>query len=284
MVFDSILLVGNDGGEIDIFHAPENVFGYDRIFFFQSTDQFFDFSPLGRFFFLPGFPGQPFRKKAGAADEGQFIVVHPVDNISFPDQVEGADQLHAFKIGTVKLGHHGLDLGTVHHPHYDGLDDIIVMVTKGDLITSKLPGLAVEITPAHSGTKVAGRVHIFLSHHLKDLRGEGLNGHLQDPGIVADHLSIYLIVSGIHHQENHIKVLFTVPGQFLEKLGHQHGILAARDADSNPVPVPDQVIVVDGLCEFTPDRLAEFLDDAPLYLPALCYSFVSHVCFHFYLR
>ena len=58
----------------------------------------------------------------------QAVIITPVLDVVFLDKVEGADELHALKIGAVELGHHGLNLCPVEHTHEYGFNDIIVVV------------------------------------------------------------------------------------------------------------------------------------------------------------
>ena len=57
--------------------------------------------------------------------------------------------------------------------------------------------------------------------------------------------------------------------QLLEQLGHKHGILSAGNADRNPVTVLYHLILVDGLCEFSPDFLAELFYNAAFHILCL---------------
>mgnify|MGYP002711500577 CR=1 FL=1 len=66
------------------------------------------------------------------------VVVFSVMLVSIPlfKKVQWADQFHSLKICTVQLRHHRLNLCAVQHSHHNGLDDIVKVVSKRDLITS----------------------------------------------------------------------------------------------------------------------------------------------------
>ena len=117
-------------------------------------DQFLDLRTLGAL--LSTAAGCTVLCKAACTlDEMKVIVIRPVNDICLTDQIQRADQLHSLKVGTVKLRHHGLDLRTVEHSHQDRLDDIIIVVTKRDLVTAQFFGFAVEIASSHSRAEIA---------------------------------------------------------------------------------------------------------------------------------
>ena len=62
-------------------------------------------------------------------------------------------------------------------------------------------------------------------------------------------MAVGLIVAGIHAQENKLELKLSVPLKFLKKLRHQHGILAAGDADGDSVSVLNLTIFDDGARE-----------------------------------
>ena len=103
-------------------------------------------------------PGDLLRKPAGALEEMKLVVILPGQNILLPHVVEGADQLHAGKIGAVKLRHHGIELASVEDPHEGGLDHIVEMVAQSDFIAAQSLGVGVEKSPAHPGAEIAGGV------------------------------------------------------------------------------------------------------------------------------
>ena len=56
--------------------------------------------------------------------------------------------------------------------------------------------------------------------------------------------------------------------QLLKQLRHQHGIFSTGNTDGDLVPVLDQLVFVDRLCELPPDLLAELFDNTALNLTA----------------
>ena len=52
--------------------------------------------------------------------------------------------------------------------------------------------------------------------------------------------------------------------KLLHELCHQHGVLAAGDADGDPVPGADQLVSFYGVDKGSPQGLAEFCDNAAL--------------------
>lgn len=154
IVSHAILLVSDDGIQVDILHASENIIFNDRILLGKFMDQFLDLRTLGAL--LSTAAGCTVLCKAACTlDEMKVIVIRPVNDICLTDQIQRADQLHSLKVGTVKLRHHGLDLRTVEHSHQDRLDDIIIVVTKRDLVTAQFFGFAVEIASSHSRAEIA---------------------------------------------------------------------------------------------------------------------------------
>ena len=59
-------------------------------------------------------------------------------------------------------------------------------------------------------------------------------------------MTVCLVVAGVHAKKNKLKGELTVALEFLKKLCHQHGILAAGDADGDPVPVLNLPVFDDG--------------------------------------
>ena len=90
-------------------------------------------------------------------------------DVVLADQIHGADQLHALENSCcADFRHHGLHLSAVQHPHKDRLDNIIVMVSQGDLIAPQLLCMAIQIASAHSGAQIAGGI-LDIIHRIKYL-------------------------------------------------------------------------------------------------------------------
>ena len=56
----------------------------------------------------------------------------------------------------MEFGHHSLELTAVQHPHENGFDDIVEVVSQGDFIAAQLFGFRVKGSSSHSGTDIAG--------------------------------------------------------------------------------------------------------------------------------
>ena len=65
---------------------------------------------------------------AGALEKMKPVVVPPMADIFLADQVHRPDQFHSFKVCTVELWHHGLDLTAVKHTHENGFNNIIIVM------------------------------------------------------------------------------------------------------------------------------------------------------------
>lgn len=99
--------------------------------------------------------GAVFREAAGALDKLQVVIPPPGDDAVLVDAVQGADELHARKVGAVQLGQHGLELGAEEHAQHRGLDHVVKVVAQSDLVAAQLLCLAVQVPPAHPGAQVA---------------------------------------------------------------------------------------------------------------------------------
>ena len=134
---NAVLLILDHRIETDIFHAFEDIGFHKGIGLFQLGDKLLRLQALGGSgpVLMTGAAG--LGKMTGTLQEMQFVVIPPGTDIALPDQIQGPDQLHAFKIRTVKFGHHGLDLTAVDHPHENGLDHIIIMVPQSDLVAAQ---------------------------------------------------------------------------------------------------------------------------------------------------
>ena len=225
----------------------------------EAAEQDLDLLPLGTAAAVVAH-GAVLSKAAGTLDEFQIIVALPGQDIFFPDAVHGADQGHAGKAGAVELGRHGLHLGAVEHAHHGRLNNIVEVVAQRDLIASQLLGLAVQVAAPHPGTEVAG-VLFGVVGNGKDVALEDGHRDVQQLGIGLDLLAVDLVVAGVHHQKDQFKGNIAVLLQLLHQLGHQHGVLAARDADGDLVPGLDELVALDRHDEGGPQLLAVFLDD-----------------------
>ena len=149
----SAFFVRYHGIQIDILHALEDVALHEWVLLFQGADQLFDLHTLGLVFFVVA-GGAGVGELAGALDKVQVIVIAPRLNVVLAHQIQRADELHALKVGAVKLRHHGLDLGTVKHAHKNGLDDIVIVVSQRDLVAAQLLRERVKMSTSHAGAEI----------------------------------------------------------------------------------------------------------------------------------
>ena len=131
---DAILLVANNGINIDVLNAFENIAFYKRVHLLQVADQFLNLHTLGAVLVVAG--GTGICKLACALDKMQVIVIPPCLDVLFTHQIQRTDQLHPLKIRPVKLRHHSLNLRAVKHSHKNGLNYIIIMMAAGNLVAA----------------------------------------------------------------------------------------------------------------------------------------------------
>ena len=162
---------------------------------------------------------------ACALKEMKLVVISPRTDITLADKVHRPYKFHAFKVSAVKLSHHRLDLSALEHSHKNGLDNVIVVVTECDLITSKLFCLAIQKASAHSRTDVA-RALFYIVDGVKNIALKNRDRYSQRLGITLNKLPVLLVVTGIHDKECHIELHLPVRLNLLKELSHQHGILA----------------------------------------------------------
>ena len=134
----------------------------------------------------------------------KIIIISPVLDISFPDQIHGTDQLHSFEIGTVKFRHHRLNLRSVKHSHKNGLDHIIVVMPKCYLVASQFFRLAVKISSSHAGTEITRRFFNIVDS-IKDLCLKNRDRDSQELCIMLDYGTVRFIITRIHHKEYQFK-------------------------------------------------------------------------------
>ena len=136
-------------------------------------------------------------------------------------------------------------------------------MTQRDFIAAQLLRFFVQMAAAHAGAEVAGRFFTVIGN-IKNVGFKYCDGDMQQGGVALDLLAVDLVVAGVHHQIDQLERHFAVALQLLQQLGHQHGILAAGNADGNLVPCLDQLVPLDGNDEGRPQLLAELFDDASL--------------------
>ena len=213
-------------------------------------------------------------KLAGTLDKMQVIVISPVLDICLPDQIHRADQLHPFEVCAVEFRHHGLYLCSIKHSHQDGLNHIIIVMSKGDLVASKFFCLAVKISSPHTGAEITRRF-FHIVNCIKNLSLKYCDRDSEKLGVVFDHRTVGLIISRIHHKKYQFKRKLVMTFQLLEQFGHQHGILTTGNTDRDLVSRLHQFIVVDSSGESGKQLLVELLADTQLDIfPALFHCFI----------
>ena len=118
---------------------------------------------------------------------------------------------------------------------------------------------------------------------VKNIGLKYFDRNVQSARILFDHLSVCRAVSRIHHQEFHLKIEFIVAFQLLKQFCHQHGILAAGDADRNSVAFFHKLILSDSLRESAPDIFPEFFSQTlfdVLRKGSVLLLFLFLFCFH----
>lgn len=152
---DSVFLICHNGVQIYVLYTAENIGLYIRIDLFHFCDHMLDLHTLRCTFPIWPAGRTSVCKSACTLNKVQAVIVSPVFDILFPDQIKRADQFHALKMNAVKLRHHGLHLTAVEHSHQDRLNHIVKMMSQCNLVASKLFCFAVKMTAPHSCTEIA---------------------------------------------------------------------------------------------------------------------------------
>lgn len=183
---------------------------------------------------------------AGTLDKLQVVIPTPVLDVGFPNQVHGANQLHALEIGTVQLRHHGFHLSAVDHAHENRFNDIVKMVSQSDLITAQFLCLVIQMSTPHTGTEIAG-VILHVIHGTKILVSNTVMGICSSLALDSMICRFSGTIAGIHDQKDQFKGKFPVPLNLLKQLRHEHRVLAAGNTHGNAVVGLNQVIGLDCL-------------------------------------
>lgn len=113
----------------------------------------------------------------------------------------------------------------------------------------------VEVATTHLGADVAGGT-FGVVRHVENVRLENGDGNFQELCVAFDFLAVDFVVTGVHHQVFHVEFHVAVAVKHLDELRHEHGILAARDADGDFVAFFDELVVLDGGNEWRPEPFA----------------------------
>ena len=212
-----------------------------------------------------------------ALDEMKMIEVSPGLDIFLADQIHRPDQFHSFKVLAVQFRHHRLDLTGPEYRHQYGFDHIIIMMSERNLIAAKFLRLPVQVSPPHPCAQIAGRF-LYLIDRVENPGLKDGDRNSQHGCVILDHKTIQLVVARVHHQVHKFKRKLILPVQFLKELRHKHGVLAARDTDSDLISRLYQFILLDRLCEAAEQPLPEnpSLDDGLLDLPRAVFMAHGH--------
>ena len=101
--------------------------------------------------------------------------------------------------------------------------------------------------------------------HRKNVGLEEIERDVQQRGILLDQSAVDGAVAGVHAQKFQLERHLAVAVQFLKKLGHQHAVLAAADADGDLVAGLHKLIPLDGRHKGRPQLFAVFFNDAALH-------------------
>ena len=88
-MFNPVLFVCNDGVNIDIFNAFENIAFHLWVNFFHLTNHIFDFLTLGSIIRVAG--SASIRKLAGTLDKVQIVIITPALNFILTDKIHRAN-------------------------------------------------------------------------------------------------------------------------------------------------------------------------------------------------
>ena len=104
------------------------------------------------------------------------------------------------------------------------------------------------MSTSHARAKVAGRLFNVVDG-VENIAFEYRYRHVEQLGVAFDLCSVFAVVARIHHHKDELEREFVVAFQLLKQLCHEHGILAARNADGNFVIRLNKLIVDYSLCE-----------------------------------
>ena len=131
------------------------------------------------------------------------------------------------------------------------------MVPQRNFVAPQRLGLVVQMPPPHFGAQIA-RGFFGLVRHCENVGFKHRDRNIHQRRVAFDLLTVLRIVSGVHHQKHQRKGEFAEPLQQLQQLGHQHRILAARNAHRDLVAGRNQLVSFDGTDKRIPQHLAVF--------------------------
>ena len=261
-VHTAVAPVADEGSQVDVMEAVENILPGARVGLLQRADQLFHLLPLG----IKRAVCRALRQTAGTTQKFEIVVPRPGDNISFAHEIQRTDQLHARKIRAVNLRHHCFHLRAVQHAHEHRLDHVVKMMAEGNFVAAERAGVLVQTPTAHPGAEIARRF-LRRSRRLKQPVFDDCDRQTEQGGVFLNPCAIFRAVAGIHHEVHQLKACGAEPLQQLHALGQQHRILAAGDAHGHAVAVAQHAVIAQAPDKFVPDRLSIFFLDAQLRAP-----------------
>ena len=102
--------ISEDFIQNNVFRRPKNIALHLRNGLRQGGDQLFGLQPLGIGSAVLRAARAVISEFACTLQEMKSRAVAPADDIFFPDQIHGADELHPLEIRAAEFGHHSLVL------------------------------------------------------------------------------------------------------------------------------------------------------------------------------
>ena len=155
------------------------------------------------------------------------------------------------------------------------------MVAQGDLIAAVLFCEAVEIPAAHAGAQVAGGLFDGVDG-IEDVGAADLKRDAEQLRVFFNEIPVFRKISGIHAQKDERKGELVVTLKFLKELCHKHGVLAAGDADRDPVPFFHQLVLYDGLFKTADQIVLEGLTQGFIHVASVFFDIQTgsvNICF-----
>ena len=130
-------------------------------------------------------------------------------------------------------------------------------MSERDLVAPPLLRRMVQRTAPHPRAEIAGRLTATVIRGGKYIRFKHLDRNAEQRRILLDQRTVVCAIARIHHKIPQLKRNIAVLLQLLEQLCKQHGILAARNTDRDPIPGFDQLIAFQRFDKRLPKRLSK---------------------------
>lgn len=188
--------------------------------------------------------------RAGAADDREILFAAEADDIPLFDENEGTDHGMPSIVG-LQFRTHRLEASNVKLIEQKGLDKIVEMMPEGDLVATELVGQGVKDATAQAGAErtVGCSGPAFF---LDDLVTVGRLHAMLEAMFVQMPFNHLLAKAGEARIDIHRHQLVadgSPAAQRIENMQQGVGVLAAGDADGDPVAVLDQTEITDRLAD-----------------------------------